>query len=97
MKTPGQDPAVIAWHIALAPQPRRAKTGRHWWREYVTDIHQCAMQAWFLAAEAASNGWQTELDEYAAEHPRPRFKDALIQLSQGRMSPERLDDLAGAA
>lgn len=83
----GEDPAVLTWRIALAPRPRYTTNGRHWWRDYVTDVHRSALAAWELAAEAASNGWKTELREFEAQYPRPRFRDALEHLASGSVAP----------
>lgn len=44
----------------------------HWWLDTIT---------WETRAEAASNGWATELREYAETHPRPRLKDYMVGLS----------------
>lgn len=87
----GEDPAVTTWRIALAPRPRFSTGGRHWWRDLVTDAHSCAMQAWFLQAEANAIGYETELREYAEQHPRPRLRDFMVHLSQGGLAPERLE------
>lgn len=78
---------MLTWKIALAPRPRFSTGGRHWWRDFVVDAYQSASHAWELAAEAASIGYPTELAEYAAAHPRPRFKDFLTHLSSGHWSP----------
>lgn len=53
------------------------RIGRNWWREYVTDLWRCADQAWWLAREAACNGWATEEREWTESHPRPLFRDFL--------------------
>lgn len=85
----GQDPAVITWRIALAPRPRFSTGGRHWWRDYLTAAFSSATAAWELAAEAASNGWATELRDFEANHPRPRLRDFMVQLGSGAMAPDR--------
>lgn len=51
----GQDPAVITWMIALAPRHRPQPTGRHWWREYVTDAYREAREAWEFRFETEAN------------------------------------------
>lgn len=82
------EPAVLAWRIALAPRPRFSTGGRHWWREYVVDAFRTASHAWDLEAEAASVGYETELREFAEQKPRPQFKHFLTHLSAGRHGPE---------
>lgn len=57
------------------------RIGRNWWREYVTDLWASADHAWWLQAEAVAVGYDTELEEYAQAHPRPRFKDFLVELA----------------
>lgn len=84
---PREDPSVVAWRIALAPRPRYSTGGRHWWRDMCVDAHQAAMHAWELQAEAVAIGYATELAEFAAAHPRPRFKDFLTHLSSGGSTP----------
>lgn len=67
---------------------RRDKLGRrighNWWREWITDTLRCADQAWWLAQEAATNGWPTEMAEYREQHPRPTLKVYLLQLAGQR-------------
>lgn len=87
---PGADPSVVSWRIALAPRPRAERTGRHWWREYVTDAWRSAMHAWERDAENVAMGYATELGEYAADHPRPRLRDFMEHLSTGAIAPERI-------
>lgn len=60
------------------------RIGRNWWREYVVDTLRCADHAWWLEAEAASNGWATELAEFRAGHPRPTLKACLVELASKR-------------
>lgn len=92
LSTPGPDPSVTTWRIALAPRPRHSTNGRHWWREYVVDAWRSATQAWELACEAEAIGYPTETAEYAEKHPRPRLKDFLIHLSRGQVAPEQIDE-----
>lgn len=85
-----EDPAVTAWRIALAPRPRRAApTGRHWWRELVTDAYSCAREAWEQERELIALGYATEEAEYARDRPAPRLRDFMVHLSTGALSPER--------
>ena len=62
---------------------RGRRIGRNRWRDAVTDAWSCADHAWWLEAEAASNGWATELAEYRAAHPRPNLGDFMRHLSYG--------------
>lgn len=80
-----EDPAVVGWRIALAGSWPSAPAGGHWWRDTVTDAWRCAMQAWEKDAEAASNGWTTELREWTTDHPKPRLRDFMLHLSAGRL------------
>lgn len=89
MTGPGEDPAVLTWRIALAPRPR-PRGGRHWWREYVTDVYRAADHAWWLARENAAYGYHTEMREFAEAHPRPRLRDFMVHLSTGAVAPERI-------
>lgn len=54
------------------------------WVAHVHDQWLLATLVWERDAEAASNGWATELAEFEAAHPRPRFKDFLVGLSHPR-------------
>jgi hypothetical protein len=80
-----EDPAVLGWRVALTNSWPSAPAGGHWWRDTVTDAFRCATAAWELAAEAASNGWATELADFTAAHPRPQLRDFMVHLSAGRM------------
>lgn len=60
------------------------RIGRNWWREFVMDHLTSAAHAWELNAEAASNGWRAELEDYRATHPRPQLKAFLIGLAGTR-------------
>lgn len=63
---------------------RRDRLGRrigyNWWREYICELLLDASLAWERKAEDASLGYDTELAEYAAKHPRPTLKEFLIQM-----------------
>lgn len=39
------------------------------------DAFYAARHAWNLAAEAATNGYATELAQYRADNPPPRLRD----------------------
>lgn len=60
------------------------RIGRNWWREFVMDHLTTATQAWQLEAEAASNGWTTEFQEFKALHPMPQLKVFLVGLKGER-------------
>lgn len=96
-RTLGHDPAVITWRIALAPRPRFSTNGRHWWRDMLVDAFQAADHAWWLRREAEAIGYATEMKEFEAEHPRPRLKDFMVQLSNGKVAPEHIYRMAGAS
>lgn len=59
---------------------RGRRIGRNLWREYVMDAYYAAAHAWWLQCEAVALGYETEIAEYAAEHPRPTLKAFLIGL-----------------
>lgn len=82
------EPAVLTWMVALAPQPARPPIGRHWWRELVHEAWLLADHSWQLQREAVASGYATEEREYAEVHPRPLLKDFLVHLSTGKWSPE---------
>lgn len=82
------EPSVLTWMIALAPRAQASPAGHHWWRELVTDTWRCAYDQWQLDAEAASNGWKTELHEFKAHTPVPRLSQFMIGLSRGSLIPE---------
>lgn len=85
------EPAVLTWMIALAGdrRPRREPTGRHWWRELVTDTFRCADEAWQARREAVAIGYATEEREFAQQHPRPTLGAAMVALATGAHAPER--------
>lgn len=58
--------------------PRR----RHYWREQLVEAFYCASHAWELEAEATAIGYETELAEFAEEHPRPTLKGFMVALSR---------------
>lgn len=84
------DPAVLTWMVALAPRPRVERTGRHWWREFVTDAWRSADQAWWLHRETVAIGYATEQTEFDHAHPRPRLGDFMQHLAAGRLDPARV-------
>ncbi len=68
----------------MSRRPRRRYVQRrpHWWRDLITSEFYNATHAWFLAAEAESLGYATELEEYAAEHPRPTLQGFMVALAR---------------
>ena len=84
------EPEVLTWMIALAGdrRPRPGPTGRHWWREMVTDAWRCADEAWRARCEAVAIGYETEEREFAALHPRPTLGGFMRALSTGQIAPE---------
>lgn len=82
------EPAVLTWMIALAPRPAPAPTGRHWWRELVTEAWRAAYDAWWLEREEVAIGYATEQREFSAVKPAPRLADFMRHLSSGHWSPE---------
>lgn len=101
-RTPGEDPAVLSWRIALAPRPRFTTHGRHWWRDLVTATYRDARDARDALREsgAAASGrvagtahslasWSQLSDqEFAEAVPPVRFQDVLTGLSGGALEPE---------
>ncbi|MEU0314771.1 hypothetical protein [Nocardioides sp. NPDC006273] len=61
---------------------RYVQRRRHWWRDLITSEFYAAAHAWFLAAEAESLGYATELEEYAAAHPRPTLQGFMVALAR---------------
>lgn len=59
---------------------RGRRIGHNWWRTYICDLLLDATLVWERKAEDASLGYEVELAEYAAEHPRPTLKEFLIQM-----------------
>lgn len=61
---------------------RRDKLGRrigyNWWREFIWGEWRCAYDAWHLAMDEESIGYETERREYRHNNPSPKFKDFLI-------------------
>lgn len=50
-----QDPSVLTWMIALAPQHRPQPTGRHWWRELVMAAYFEARNQWEIRFDLETN------------------------------------------
>lgn len=90
MSTFTDEPSVLTWACALAPRPRApAPTGRHWWREYVTETWRAAYDAWQIAHEEASRGYEAEAAEHRAANPPPTLRATMTGLSSGQLAPER--------
>lgn len=93
-QTPGEDPNVLSWRLALAPRPRHTTHGRHWWREYVTEMYRAArdardamresgVQAPTSVAGAAGSQvayFQIEREEFDRLFPAPTFRSFLEDL-----------------
>lgn len=62
--------------------PPRDKRGRligfNWWREMNMEIFTHATDAWERECEAVAIGYDTEIREYAEQHPRPNLKQILL-------------------
>ena len=72
---------------------RYVQRRRHWWRDLITSDFYLATHAWFLAAEAESLGYPTELEEYAADHPRPTLQGFMVALARpDRHEPDQHHD-----
>lgn len=91
MTYPTDEPAVLTWMIALAGdrRPKAEPTGRHWWRELVTDTWRNATLAWERELEATAIGYATEEAEFREKNPPPRLGDAMRALSRGQIEPGR--------
>lgn len=71
---------------------RYVQRRRHWWRELITSEFYNATHAWELDAEAESLGYTTELEEYAATHPRPTLKGFMVANARpDRHAPDQHD------
>lgn len=61
---------------------RRDKLGRrigyNWWREYITGLWRDAYDAWYMTMHEETLLYETEMREYRAQNPSPKFKDFLI-------------------
>lgn len=66
--------------LSRRPARGRPVTWNAWVRA-VWNAYTAAAHAWELAAESASNGWTTELVEYAADNPRPTYRAFLVSMS----------------
>ena len=79
----------------MSRRPRRVRRRYvqrrpHWWRELITSDFYLATHAWELDAEAESLGYPTELEEYAATHPRPTLKGFMLAHARpDRHEPEQ--------
>lgn len=59
----------------------RSKRPLNWWAAMVRETYLLAAEAWDLAAEAATNGYETELAEYAELNPRPTLGSTMRDLA----------------
>ncbi|MEU4455576.1 hypothetical protein AB0F44_29895 [Nocardioides sp. NPDC023903] len=75
---------------------RYVQRRRHWWRDLITSEFYNATHAWELDAEAESLGYPTELEEYAATHPRPTLQGFMVALARpDRHEPDQHDTEEG--
>jgi hypothetical protein len=64
--------------------PRVQRRRLNPWVSMVYDAWRAAHDAWEAEAEHVAIGYDTELREFAATHPRPRLKDFMVHLSYGQ-------------
>ena len=79
----------------MSRRPRRRYVRRrpHPWLDPLMSHYYAAEHAWELAAEAESLGYATELEEYAATHPRPTLQGFMVALARpDRHAPDQHDD-----
>lgn len=57
---------------------RGRKVGHNWWREYNNDLLLYATLIWEQRCEEVALGYDTEIAEYAEQHPRPNLKAFLL-------------------
>lgn len=50
------------------------RIGRNWWREMICGSLAGAEQAWWLEREAVALGYQTEMQEFQEQNPRPTLR-----------------------
>lgn len=65
----------------------------HAWREQVYEAWVLATHAWLLERERVAIGYETEQDDFEANHPRPRLADFMDAMSAGE-APERVTELS---
>lgn len=65
--------------MSVRRDKRGRRIGRNWWRTYNCDLLLDAALAWERQAEEVAIGYDTELQEYAAQHPRPNLKEFLLR------------------
>lgn len=64
----------------------------HEWRDAVHEAWLLATQTWLLERERVAIGYETEQDDFEANHPRPRLADFMHAMSPGE-PPEVLEQL----
>lgn len=64
-----------------ATAPAVPKRKANWWALFVRETYVLAAEAWDLAAEAATGGYETELAEYAERNPRPTLQSTMLDLA----------------
>lgn len=70
---------------------RGRRIGRNWWRTYNCDLLLDATLVWERQCEEIAIGYETEVAEYAEQHPRPTLKAYLIA-NKGIGKRERYDE-----
>jgi hypothetical protein len=73
------DWVATAIHVRLA-QKTRSRTPAH---DELMAAYEAAVHQWELACEAATNGYQAEMVEFAEKHPRPTLR-AFLQGTRRR-------------
>lgn len=58
--------------------------GGNWYHADLMESYYLAREAWEAEAEAVTLGYDTEMAEYKATNPPPRFRDWLIHNSRER-------------
>lgn len=66
---------------------RGRRIGRNAWRDHITDAWSSADHAWWLALEAETYLYDTEIREYRETHPRPNLGDFMTALAPGWATP----------
>lgn len=67
------------------------RIGRNWWREWNTDLLFNATAHWERECEEAAIGYETEIAEFAAEHPRPTLKE-FLETNRGMAAMRMMGD-----
>lgn len=57
---------------------------RNRWVRAVWNTWSAATEAWWLQREEACMGYATEMREWEADHPRPRYGEFLVSMAGGQ-------------